>query len=98
VSAHETVTGALREARAALLNPDLTQGEREQVVRVVEGAITVALTSPNPLREALVLAEEALSIHAIEDQLRDKRAGREHVPDDGDALVLQKAREALGKS
>lgn len=97
MSAHETVTGALREARAALLNPNLTQGEREQVVRVVEGAITVALTSPNPLHEALVLTEEALSIRVIEDRLRDKQAGKEHVPDDGDALALQKARAALGR-
>lgn len=87
-----TTIDALREARSALLNPSLSESERGATVKALEGALFVAQQPGNDvaaLREALVLTEEALSIHAIEDRMRND-------PDDGDNHALDVARRALG--
>jgi hypothetical protein len=58
---------ALREARAALLNPELSNGERDQVVRVIEGALDLAkIMGPNAeiIRPA---TDEDLRLMAAED-------------------------------
>lgn len=43
MSAADSVADALREARAALLNPALSEMERAHVVKVLEGALTLAV-------------------------------------------------------
>lgn len=85
---------ALQEARAALLNPALSESERAVVVKVIEGALALGESSEPEGRfadalKALELTEEALDMHVRADAL----AGM--APDDGDAHALDVARSAL---
>lgn len=41
--APDAIADALREARAALLNPALSESDRAHVVKVLEGALTLAV-------------------------------------------------------